>query len=173
MSSVTRSRFDNLLMTSDHVLLSATIDEDNRAQRLEMLGLSFEPRTVNLDRVVDSVLSRSETLEDAARVLYNLLDGTYSVWPDGTILNIRALVAHVGRLRIEIRLNEHAPPHFHVIADDTEAAFTILTCELLNGAIDRGHRRLVERWHSGARRLLIRKWNETRPSDCPVGPIEE
>ena len=159
-------------MADDLILASAAV-EHNRAQRLELVGLDVEGRTLTLDQTVDRLLANSETLEDVARVLYNLLAGGYSVWTDGCLVNTRALVGTIGSLRIEIRLNEHAPPHFHVTVGNINASFTVRDCVLLAGKISRGDRNLVERWHAGARAMLIRKWNDTRPSNCPVGPISE
>jgi hypothetical protein len=90
------------------------------------------------------------------------------VWTDGKLLLTKALVERLDRLKIEIRIREHAPPHFHVTAPGIDASFTIENCALLRGTISGHDRQLIEYWHKTGRR-----WNETRPSNCPVGPIED
>jgi hypothetical protein len=74
---------------------------------------------------------------------------------------------------VAARIREHAPPHFHVTAPGIDASFTIEDCALLRGTISGHDRQLVEYWHKTGRPLLIRRWNETRQSNCPVGPIED
>ena len=75
-------------------------------------------------------------------------------------------------LRIVIHTREHGPPHFHVIAADIDATYSIADGSQLYGAISSKDDRLVQYWYASARPLLVKVWNETRPSDCPVGPIE-
>lgn len=127
----------------------------------------------SLDRAVDYRIENSETLEDLARTLYWLLSDGYSVWTDGSLLRVKALVQRVGGLEIVIQPKEHAPPHFHVRMGDTDASFRIEDCSLLAGRIDSRNHDLVRRWYRTGRPKLIRKWNDTRPSDCPVGPIPD
>lgn len=43
----------------------------------------------------------------------------------------RVLVAHLDGLRIQIHPREHAPPHFHVVADGINARFAIETGKYL------------------------------------------
>jgi Domain of unknown function (DUF4160) len=149
---------------------SATIDGRN-AEAPPVPGLSPADRHHTLDQLVDLRIEESESLEDLARTLYWLLSGGYSVWTDGSLYYARALVERLGQLEIVIQLNEHAPPHFHVRAGDIDASFRIEDCSLLAGEIDGRSRDLVERWYRTGRPKLIRKWNDTRSSNCPVGPI--
>jgi hypothetical protein len=130
-----------------------------------------DERHLSLDQAVDLRIEQSESLDDLARTLYLLLTGGYSVWTDGRLLENRALVQRLGALDIIIQPREHAPPHFHVRLGAIDASFRIEDCSLLAGAIDGRSRLLIERWYRVGRSKLIRKWNETRPSDCPVGPI--
>ena len=142
-------------------------------RRLEMPD-SEASQSASLDDAVAFRLRHSQTLEDAAAVLYQLLTGGYAVWEDGRLYYAKALVAVVGPLRIEVRLREHAPPHFHAAVDDRNASFTIRDCTYLNGSITSRDRHLVEYWYrNGGRRLVVESWNTTRPTDCPVGPIED
>lgn len=112
-------------------------------------------------------------MEDAAAVLYDLLSGGYAVWVDGRLYNIKQLVARVRGLQIHVYSDEHSPPHFHVKSPDVDASFTVKDCTFLRGNIDSREQKLVRWWYDRSRPLLVATWNATRPSDCPVGPINE
>lgn len=129
-------------------------------------------KPVSFDDAVRAAIAGSETLEQAAACLLRLFAGGYSVWSDGTLLETRALVQALGRLNIVIHTREHGPPHFHVIAGGIDASFAIEDCALLNGRISGKDQGIVRYWHARSRPLLVKTWNKTRPSDCPVGPIE-
>jgi hypothetical protein len=94
---------------------------------------------------------------------------------DGPILNdtgIRYLtekaVARVGSLKIEVFSNEHPPPHFRVIYNGETANYRIEDCIQINGGLSK-FRRNVVKWHAENKDVLIAAWNESRPTDCPVG----
>lgn len=77
------------------------------------------------------------------------------------------------RIKIEIRHNEHAPPHFHVIIDKNDYSVNIRTGEFLYKAkIKKRDRLAIENWYKENKDLIIKTWNISRPSDCPVGEIE-
>jgi hypothetical protein len=154
------------------VLDFAEVDQTTPAVRLEFSGPGGRERTLNLEKQVDRRLAESRTLDAVALVLYQLLTGGYSVSLDGSLYYARALVAGAGGLRMEVRVKEHAPPHFHVSVGQVNASFAIDDCALLHGDLPPGALQMIERWHKGARPLLVRRWNATRPTDCPVGPIE-
>ncbi len=82
------------------------------------------------------------------------------------------MVARFNGLKIEIFANEHPPPHFRVKTSDGTANFRIDNCEPLNGdkSVLRKHRE-IQKWHATNRDALIETWNNTRPSDCPVGEL--
>lgn len=122
---------------------------------------------------LEKEIEQAESLEDLVRVLEILFNRGYAVDPEGRLYKILELVAQVNGLRIVIRPDEHPPPHFHVTGGDVDAAFSIVTGDFLKGSIDNRKKRLVEYWYKPSRRKLIDVWNRTRPSDCPVGPIEE
>jgi hypothetical protein len=67
------------------------------------------------------------------------------------------------------------PPHFHVLSRDKniDATFSIEECTFLKGSVDRKTHGLIVHWHQAARPKLIEFWNNTRPTECPVGPIHE
>ena len=159
-------------MSDDTVLDFAQVDQTTRAVRLEFSPGGTE-RTLNLEKQVDRRLAQSQTLDDVALVLYQLLTGGYSVSLHGSLHYARALVAVAGGLRVELRIREHTPPHFLVIADQVNASFAIDDCALLHGELPPGALQMIARWHRGARPLLVRRWNAARATGCPEGPIEE
>lgn len=113
----------------------------------------------------------AETLADSAGVLSDLLSGGYSVWVDGSLYNIKQLVARVRGLQIHIYAREHPPPHFHVKGGHVDAVFSLDNCTLIRGHLDGRERALVLWWYQRSRPRLVAVWNETRPTDCSVGPI--
>ena len=125
------------------------------------------------DEFFSNRIAAAQNLDELTAVLQQMLSENLAVWEDGSLLNIKKLVARVEGLRIEIYANEHPPPHFHVKAPGIDGTFDILTCELLRGTVPGRERRLIEWWHRRGRSLLIREWNQSRPSGCPVGPIDE
>jgi hypothetical protein len=84
-----------------------------------------------------------------------------------------SLVARVSGLSVIIWSDEHPPPHFHVRYQGEDASFSIIDCARLAGTdgLERYERR-IRNWWESHRHDLIQKWNELRPADCPVGPIE-
>ncbi|MBF6597936.1 MAG: DUF4160 domain-containing protein [Fermentimonas sp.] len=77
-------------------------------------------------------------------------------------------------IKIEIRHKEHPPPHFHVIIDNEDCSFDIITGSRLKGIFtQKKYYKRIDRWFIKNRKILIRFWNETRPSDCPVGHISD
>jgi len=79
----------------------------------------------------------------------------------------------IGSLKVQIFSNEHPPPHFRVTAAGENNNYTISDCTPLNGnALNRFHRQICE-WHKRNKQELINTWNDTRPSDCPVGQYRE
>ena len=117
--------------------------------------------------------SQAQSLAESADVLSDLLRGGYAVWVDGSLYEVKQLVARVKGLEIHVFAKEHPPPHFHVKSADVDAVFTVDDCTFLSGNIDGREQRLVRWWYERTRPLLIRTWNATRPTDCPVGPIDE
>ena len=115
----------------------------------------------------------AESMEDLADVLSDLLAGGYSVWTDGTLYSIKQLVARVKGVQIHIYANEHSPPHFHVKSPDIDASFTIQDCVFMHGNIDGREQNLVRWWYKHSRPELVAAWNNTRPSNCPVGPVTD
>jgi Domain of unknown function (DUF4160) len=119
---------------------------------------------------IESAAKSATSIDDAAQVLNILLFGGFSVHDD-SLYSIRQLVAWVDGLKIEIFAREHPPPHFHVSAGNIDATFSLADCSLINGRISGRERSLVEWWYKRSRPLLVETWNQTRPTDCPVGPI--
>ncbi len=128
---------------------------------------------MNQYKEIESRAINAKTLDESAEVLAFLLSRGFSVWTDGELYNIKQLVARVDGIRIEVFAREHPPPHFHIEGGGIDATFSILDCSLINGRITGRERAFVEWWYKRSRSVLVKAWNNSRPSDCPVGPIEE
>jgi hypothetical protein len=94
---------------------------------------------------------------------------------DGTLLlfGSKQHVDRINGLTIQVLPREHPPPHFHVIGPGINASFSILDGTHLAGDLSSKQRKAVEFWYPRSRPLLVHTWNQTRPSNCPVGPIAE
>ena len=86
-------------------------------------------------------------------------------------LNEREL-DRVGGLRIQMFSNEHPPPHFRVFYQGETANYRISDCVQLNGGLEKFYRNIKE-WHAQNQRFLIDSWNNSRPTNCPVGRYQE
>lgn len=92
--------------------------------------------------------------------------------PDGAVYEVKKLVSRVSGIRIEVRLGEHAPPHFHVAYGESSGSFLIENCSIRDGGLPPKRIKQLRAWYdSVGRGLLVEEWNKTRPSDCPVGEI--
>jgi hypothetical protein len=123
----------------------------------------------SLEQEVES----AKSLEQSATALAHLLSSGVAVWEDGSLYSVRHLVGSVKGLKIEVFAREHPPPHFHISGGDINAIFSLTTCEHLKGNISGRELSLIKWWYEKSRPNLISAWNQTRPSDCPVGPIKE
>ena len=87
--------------------------------------------------------------------------------------SIKHFVAALKGLKIEVFSDEHPPPHFRVKFGGESNSFRIDdgTPMYPNGDLKKYFRN-VRKWHRKNKNLLIKKWNETRPSGCPVGMID-
>ncbi|MFK0273663.1 DUF4160 domain-containing protein [Ensifer sp. NPDC090286] len=77
-----------------------------------------------------------------------------------------------GKLTVEVRSNEHPPPHFHVRYNGEDASFCILTGRRLPKArgLER-HEKMIQLWWSKHKRTIAIYWNESRPAGCKVGTV--
>ncbi len=75
------------------------------------------------------------------------------------------------KIKIEIRPNEHNPPHFHVLIDDQDYSFSIEKCELLNGSPSSKVIKAINKWHKKNYNELKRVWNATRPDSSQTKPV--
>ena len=82
-------------------------------------------------------------------------------------------IDRIGPLKIQVFSNEHPPPHFRVICNAGRNDFSISDCMPLHGNDLGRFFREIREWHKIHKKSLIAAWNETRPSDCPVGPYQE
>jgi hypothetical protein len=126
-------------------------------------------------QLFDQLLRESPTLERSTELLAGLMSSDCEIDEDGTVhlFGGRQLVDRIAGLTIAVLPREHPPPHFHVVGRGVNATFSILDGRHLTGELSPKQRQAVEFWYPRSRALLIRRWNETRPTDCPVGRIPE
>lgn len=75
------------------------------------------------------------------------------------------------KIKIEIRHNEHNPPHFHVLINDQDYSFSIERCELLNGSPSSKVIKAINKWHKKNYSKLKKIWNATRPDSSQTKPV--
>lgn len=126
---------------------------------------------MTLDEEFERKIQAAATLEELAEPLEELLGFGHDVWRDERLMIQKALVDSVRGVRIEINPREHPPPHFHVKGEGFSASFCIQTGSLLEGELRPRQDRLIRWWFERSQPKLVKVWNETRPTDCPVGPI--
>ena len=126
-----------------------------------------------IDEAVIKHIEESESADDLAKILWQLLSSGISVWKeeDGTEIfyEIRALVDNYNGLKFEVRPREHAPPHFHVTYGNQTAAFSIENGNLTEGNFGIRETRIVKHYYQLAKHKIVDKWNKTRATDCLVG----
>jgi hypothetical protein len=130
-------------------------DEDNNVQE-----------EAELARDIYREIDRVTSLDELERHLESFLNKEIR---SGRLEKVR--VDRVADLRIEIHIDEHPPPHFHVSGDGIDASFSIEDGSPLTGNLKPVHARRVRSWYKHSRSKLIDIWNKTRPGDCSVGPI--
>ena len=124
-----------------------------------------------METQIEKSIAEAATVEQLAEPLSLLLNGGFSVWTDATLLRTRVRVDSIRGLSLTINPKEHAPPHFHVKGEWTDASFRIYDCSVLSGKVDSRDEKLIVWWFGRPQSPLIRVWDETRPADCPVGTI--
>lgn len=140
--------------------------------RMDFGSMTKEKRERMEKALIYGDASLLQDIEEHAEFLEAILVGPYSVMEiDGELklLHIKALVANVRGLKIEIYPNEHPPPHFHVKSANVDASFAIHDCSLISGEISGFDERKIKYWHGYSKQTLIEKWNAMRPTDCSVG----
>ena len=130
-----------------------------------------------MEIIFDRTLENAASVADTERSLLLLLGSGCRIWTteDGAkvLIETRVRVDQLQNLKIYIYSKEHAPPHFHVVTADIDATFSIADGSLLKGSVSKKDQELIEWWYGRYRDKLVRVWNDTRPSDCPVGIIEK
>lgn len=110
-------------------------------------------------------------IEENGLLLFYL--NTSVVLDSGEVVFQRKRVDKIEHNYVEVRLNEHAPPHFHVVSDKLNASFNLKDCSLLKGNASKHDIAKIQAWYKQKRDFIINKWNELRPSRCPVGAYVE
>lgn len=76
-------------------------------------------------------------------------------------------------IAIYMYYRDHAPPHFHAIYGEFEAAFEIATGTILAGQLPRRARALVEDWLTAHRAEVQQDWDLAAANQplLPVPPL--
>lgn len=119
-----------------------------------------------MQQSIERSIAEAKTSNDLAESLAVLLNGNFSVCEDGTLLRTRARVDSVNGVAIYINPNEHAPPHFHVTAGETNAALRISDGFVISGSLSPRHEKLIKWWYQRSKSKLVQIWNDTRPDGC-------
>lgn len=108
-----------------------------------------------------------------AELLEDFLTGPLFQEPNIRLLEEQTIDRFNG-LKIQIFSKEHPPPHFRVAYQSSYANFSISDCSMLagSGEVTKYKKNIVQWWKKN-KETLIKIWNETRPSDCPVGEYRE
>lgn len=69
--------------------------------------------------------------------------------------------------------DDHAPPHFHVLYADSDAAINIRTLEVLSGKLPRKAMSLVLEWAEQHKDELMEDWNLCAQGQSPkkISPL--
>ena len=75
---------------------------------------------------------------------------------------------------IRIRLNDHAPPHFHVVYGEEMATVDMRTLRILAGSLRPRVRGLVVEWAAAHEQELLADWDLARRGlpPRPIAPLE-
>lgn len=119
-----------------------------------------------------------KNIDDVAAHLFSFLNsGCYVLERNGEdlLVETKQLVGREKGLKIEIRQNEHPPPHFHVYTPDIQASFKIDNLGKMEGSIDSKNFKLLKYWYfqKNGKKKLIEIWNSSRPTDCVVGEYKD
>jgi Domain of unknown function (DUF4160) len=76
-------------------------------------------------------------------------------------------------IAIYMYYRDHAPPHFHAIYGEYEAAFEIATGAVLGGRLPRRAQKLVKDWLAAHRPELQQDWDLAAASQplLPIPPL--
>lgn len=78
-------------------------------------------------------------------------------------------VDRIDGLKIIVYSDEHSPPHFLVTCSEGSQRFQISDCKPLDRSGLEKYLRNIRKWHEKNKEVLVKAWNESRPTDCPVG----
>jgi hypothetical protein len=111
-------------------------------------------------------LEHVHTVHELARHLEGFLNAGYAVWtkPDGAsvLLPDTAALEPYQDFTLELLDRDHRLPSFRVKGKDIDAAFDLLDCSLLRGAVNRKSGGLIVYWHGMVRSKLIDLWWATQ-----------
>jgi hypothetical protein len=82
---------------------------------------------------------------------------------------IKERVGKIRNMKIEVYINDHNPPHFHVKSNDLsiDATFRLDDCSLLNGQITSDDLKRIKAFYNdtNTQQLMKHMWNKSKPDD--------
>ena len=116
------------------------------------------------------MIKKAESLDEILKAFERFLSSDdYIKENDGKkcVVETRVRVDTINGYKIEIYSDEHSPPHFHVVKNNTKlAAYTIDDCKKLSGDLPNKLEKKILFFHECAKDKLTKFWNDTRPGNC-------
>jgi len=76
-------------------------------------------------------------------------------------------------MKFDVFADEHPPPHFRVQTSGDSATYYLSDGTPYQGSLGHRYDRAVKEWHTQNKAAVIKRWNDARPTDCPVGEYRE
>lgn len=133
--------------------------------------------------ILDTLLNSAKTVKDLEEIANGILmlGSGGDQWGDEGTTALHILRTYLmkvpGNLKFDVRPKEncHNIAHVHVISPNFDASFSIPEGKLLVGETPKAAiRTIIDSFFENqtTRCILIHKWNDTRPSDCPIGKLD-
>lgn len=69
-------------------------------------------------------------------------------------------IALIGKIKISVYADDHNPPHFHIVSQDTDAIVRIRDMVVIKGEKNHAHVRSAVEWANGNREKIALAWVE-------------
>jgi len=105
-------------------------------------------------------------LQENLNLFNSLVDDIATENGNEYCLEKRVRVEETNGIRIDIKTNDHNPPHFHAEYGGHNASYRIIDCTNLAGELPPPIERKIRYWYSGVgKENCERIWNESRPTN--------
>ncbi|WP_406603755.1 DUF4160 domain-containing protein [Neolewinella aquimaris] len=73
------------------------------------------------------------------------------------------LLCTLDGVKVQMFMNDHPPPHFHVVFAEYKAQIEIATMKVMNGSLPKRKLKIVARWGRENERALSELFNRLNP----------